>query len=153
MRSAFAAACCLLLITTVGLRLDAQSNEVIDELLEQEQARYGQAVYLVLVAVELLPEDAIEEEAIEMLEQTGWGIPIKAPEETILLGEYAFLVMKALDMPGGVMYAAFPGPRYASRELNYRRITLGRNNPYKTLSGTEVVSILGRAMRWKERNL
>ena len=133
--------------------LTAQSNELIDELLDQEQARYGLAVYLALVSVEMLPEDAIEEEAIEVLGQKGWGVPIKAPEDTILLGEFAFLVMKALDLPGGLMYLIFPGPRYASRELNFRRITLGRNNPYKVLSGDDVAGILGRALRWKERNL
>ena len=151
MRSAFAAIACLLLV--IGLPLSAQSNEIIDELLDQEQARYGLAVYLALVSVDMLPEDAIEEEAIEALKQKGWGVPIKGPEDTILLGEFAFLVMKALDLPGGILYVIFPGPRYASRELNYQRIVLGRNNPYKVLSGEDVAGILGRALRWKERNL
>ena len=41
---------CLLLIFTAGLPLNAQSNELIDELLDQEQARYGLAVYLALVS-------------------------------------------------------------------------------------------------------
>ena len=108
---------------------------------------------LVLTAAGLVAEDAVEEEALEALGKQGWGMLPKTLDDDILLGEYSFLLMKALDIPGGLMYLIFPGPRYASRELNYRSITIGKNNPYKILSGEEIVGILGRALGWVEANL
>src|SRR6056297_2053103 len=93
--------------------LAAQSNELVDELLEQEVARYGHSVYMVLTAIGELPEDASPERATEVLQTRKWGFEASSPNRPITLGEYSYLLMKALDMEGGIMYSLFPGPRYA----------------------------------------
>ncbi|HUV06739.1 MAG TPA: hypothetical protein VMX75_03350 [Spirochaetia bacterium] len=133
-----------------GLSLMAQSNLLMDEFLEEKAASYGKTVYLTLLAVNLIQEDASVEQAVTVLEQQGWGVKIKRVGEPINMGELSHLIMKALNIPGGIMYSIAPGPRYASRELIYLRFVDGINNPTRIPSGEEVVRILGRAFEWKE---
>jgi hypothetical protein len=49
------------------------------------------------------------------------------------------------------MYSLFPGPRYAYRELVYRKILEGRVDPAQTLTGERLLYFLGRALElWGE---
>ena len=133
-----------------GLSLMAQSDTVLDEFLEEDEASYGKAVYLTLAAADLVADDASMEEAVSVLEQQGWGVPVKGVEEPIRMGEFSLLIMKALNIPGGLMYSLVPSSRYASRELVYLKLVDGKNNPGRIPSGEEVVRVLGRALEWKE---
>ena len=58
--------------------------------------------------------------------------------------------MKAFEIPGGLLYALFPGPRYACNELAYLGFIKGNNSPYRTLSGEEMLRMMGYALGWKE---
>lgn len=112
----------------------AQSNERIDRLLEQDTASYSAALYMVRTAAG---------EAAE--------IPALSDEDRpISLGEYAHLLMHAFDIPGGIMYRLFPGPRYAAREIAFYGFIRGSQLPGRSISGSEVINILRRAMEWKE---
>jgi len=128
----------------------AQSNAVMDSLLSQKQASFGDAVYMVMSAVKLVPDSASPDDAIKSLKGAAWGIKILGAGSPITLGEYAFLLMRAFKMHGGIMYGLFPGPRYAARELAYDRLIYGDASPYRTLSGREVVELLGSVMRYEE---
>jgi outer membrane protein OmpA-like peptidoglycan-associated protein len=54
--------------------------------------------------------------------------------------------MKALNIKGGFMYTFFPGPRYAYRELEYRKIITGRAYSTMTVSGERLLRTLSRAL-------
>lgn len=127
----------------------AQSNTVMDSLLSQKQATFGDAVYMVMTAIKQVPESASQGDAIKALEGDGWGVKILDTSNPITLGEYAFLLMRAFNMHGGIMYGLFPGPRYAARELAYLRLIYGDTSPYRTISGREVVEILGSVMSYE----
>ncbi len=128
----------------------AQSNAVMDSLLAQKQASFGDAVYMAMSAVKLVPETASPADAIKALKGEAWGVSVLAADAPITLGQYAFLLMRAFKMRGGLMYSLFPGPRYAARELAYDRLIYGDASPYRTVSGREVVEILGSVMRYEE---
>ncbi len=136
-----------------SMTLAAQSNEIIDDLLAEEEASFGKSVYLALVAADLIPEEATPEEAVAVLEEYGWKVKIWESEEPIRLGEYSFIIMKAFHMQGGLMYSIIPCPRYACRELSYLKLIPGSSSPYRTLSGEEAVRILGYVLEWKEERL
>ena len=140
----------VLLIAAAGLPLGAQSNQVLDELLEREALQYGEAAYLVLVAVERLPEDASLDDAAAALPEEFGTVRARGAEEAIPLGDYAFLLMQAFEINGGIMYRLAPGPRYAARELAYRKVIRGKAHPGRSVSGTEAVQILRRLLEWKE---
>jgi hypothetical protein len=127
----------------------AQSNTFLDEVLEREEVLFGGALKLVFSGAGLLPEDVTEERAIAYLESQDWGIAVKGTAQTITLGEYSLVVMKALDLPGGIMYSIASVPRYAVRELDYLGFIDGSTAPGRTLSGEEAVRVLGRALEWR----
>jgi len=130
--------------------LFAQFDEHIDVILKQENISFGQAVYIVLVASEQCDENAGVAGALEKLRSNGWKIRIKGENDAITLGEYSYLLMKAFNIPGGLMYMMFPGPRYAVRELEYKQLLVENPSQGRTLSGEEAMTLLARVVSWKE---
>jgi hypothetical protein len=127
-----------------------QSNELLDVLFEEPATTLRQAAYLVLTASGRIPDDTSPEQAAAALSGQGWTVPKRSAGEPLTLGEYAYLLMQAFDLKGGVMYRISPGPRYAGRELAYLELIKGDTSPYRTFSGEEAIGILGRLMEWKE---
>ena len=145
-----AAASLIVMFCLVSGVLGAQQEAVVDELLQQKEASFGNAMYLVLAASELVPGDASVQEALDYLAQAGWGIPSKTADEPVTLGELCHATMQSFGIAGGLFYAIFPGPRYAARELKYLDFYLGSYACSRLPSGAEVLRILGKALAWKE---
>ncbi len=142
-----------LILSAFPLFLSAQSNIVIDKLLNEDIADWGKTSYMVLSASGIVNENAAIPEVLTKLEKQQWKLPSKESEDSITLGEYSYMLMKAFDISGGIMYKILPGPRYAARELDYLKFIDNNKSPYRTLSGEEVLRIMGRVMEWKEGNL
>jgi hypothetical protein len=139
-------AVCAALLLFVILPLSAQSNELLDRLLDQPKAQFGDVVYMTMVAAKLLPETATPQEALQALQQQNWkvaALPLDAP---IPLGTYSFLLMKAFKFGGGILYTLFPGPRYACRELGYLKIIPTDVLMNRSVSGEEAMAMLGKVM-------
>ena len=94
----------LALLAAFVLPAAAQSNELIDRLLEQPRASFGAAAYLVLAASGELDQAASEQQALAALSEKGWKLRAAQAEEPIRLGEFCFLIMKAFGEKGGLMY-------------------------------------------------
>jgi hypothetical protein len=62
------------------------------------------------------------------------------------MGELSYLLMGAFDLKGSFLYRMFPGPRYAFRELSYRRIIAGGADPSRFVSGDYFLRILGNVL-------
>lgn len=124
----------------------AQSNEILDTLLDQEQATLGHTAYLVFLAAEIADEEWSPDRATDELRALDWGFEEADADDTVDLGALSFIIMKSFDMGGGIMYSLFPGERYAARELAYLGFVPGYASPYRTLSGREVTLILGRTL-------
>ena len=128
----------------------AQSNQLLDQILDTPHLSFGQAAYLALAAAQKLPDSAAPAQAAEAIPGTGWKVRLRGPDDPVTLGEYSFLLARAFELKGGLFYRLFPGPRYAARELAYRRFIRGNGSPYRTLSGEEALGILQRLLDWKE---
>jgi len=142
-----------LMLLGAVLHVSAQSNEVLDALLEEDTTSFGQAAYLVLTASALIPDDTSPAEAAAQIAGQGWKVPTRAADGPLTLGEYSFLLMQAFELKGGIMYRIVPGPRYAGRELAYLKFIKGNTSPYRSFSGEEAIGILGRLLEWKEEQL
>ena len=142
-----------LVLVCLPLIVSAQANTIIDELLEKDKADWGNTAYMVLTAAELIDENTDISEVLNSIDLQQWKMEIKQTNDLITLGEYSYLLMKAFDVPGGLMYKLIPGPRYAARELSYLNLIDNDKSPYRTLSGEEVLRIMGRLLEWKEENL
>ena len=140
----------LIFLLFFPLLLFAQPGELLESLLLEEEASFGSSAYVVLVSAELIPEDSSPAEAALFLHEQGWKKLDKNADDTIRLGEFSFMILKAFGWKGGIMYSVFPGPRYASRELTFQKIFRKREEPGRTLSGEEVLRYLGRVLEREE---
>jgi len=141
-----------LVLVGIPLILSAQSNIIIDKLLEKEAADWGSTAYLVLTAAELVDENIEISTVLATLKNQQWKLEPKQEKELITLGEFSYMLMEAFNVTGGLMYKLIPGPRYAARELSYLNFIDNDKSPYRTLSGEEVLRIMGRLLEWKEAN-
>jgi hypothetical protein len=140
----------LVVLAAAALPVAAQSNTILDQVLENPRLSYGQAAYLVLTAAQKLPDSASPMQAAEALGAQGWKVRPRGADDPVTLGEYSFLLMQAFSLKGGLFYRLFPGPRYAARELAYRRLIRGDGSPYRMLNGEEALGVLQRLLDWKE---
>jgi len=127
----------------------AQSNIAVDRLLEQEKATIADAAYLVLAASNIVAEDGTQATVMAALSERKLLQNTRSASDPISLGEVSYLIMQTLGIRGGLLYAVFPGPRYAARELASLRLIPGNAHPSRTVSGREVMHILGGALELK----
>ncbi|MBN2444584.1 MAG: hypothetical protein JXJ04_24695 [Spirochaetales bacterium] len=141
--------CFILFMVSISITY-AQLEEQIDSLLGEENAGFDKTTYVVLVASGECEETASLADALDTLKSKNWGITLKGSDDSISLGEYSYLLMKAFNIPGGIMYMLLPGPRYAVRELAYLKLLIENPDPARLMTGEEVMTILTRVLDWKE---
>ena len=130
----------------------AQTASELDAMLQTETVTAAFAARFVLGAADLLPVNVsgadAENAAYDMAKSNGW---LKATaSDPITLKETAYLIMKAFNLPGGVMYSIFRNPRYAYREMVYQKLIVGQTDEKMTLSGARLLQILDNVMRSEE---
>ena len=148
-KTAFVILSCIFLVLLSG-NVFAQSNDIVDELLQEEEATFGKAAYLVMVASNIIAEDSSLDSAIAALQEQGWKIETRENDEPIKLGELSLMLMKSLEISGGIMYKITSNARYACRELSNLGLIIGNKSPYRTLSGEEALMFISRVIEWKQ---
>ncbi len=129
-----------------SVALGAQSAQFSGDVLLTEQLTIADAVYLVGLAAGIVPIDSQFDDAPNHLTRAGIRVPEATPGSPISLGEYAFLIVQTFDLPGGLMYSFFPGPRYALRELVYLDVVEPGAHAGEKLTGRSALAILASAM-------
>jgi hypothetical protein len=138
----------LLLFALILPALPAQNLAVeMDAVLESEAVTWAEAARFVLPAAGFLDQNGAG--AFQDAKLRGWLPEDAKPGDTADFGGLSFLIMKALDIPGGVMYRLFPGPRYAYRELRYLNILQGQHDRFRKVSGFWLISLIGRALEMR----
>jgi hypothetical protein len=140
---------CITLLALAGTGY-SQTARDMDALLETRILTYGQAVQFAFSAAEILDAAVSAEDAFAEALKRGWIPASSGLMYPVKYDKAAFLLMKAFDLKGGLFYRLFPGPRYAYRELVYRRIIQGPVDSFTTLTGEEFLNILGRILELRE---
>ena len=145
----------------------AQTASELDFMLQADTVTAAKAARFVLGAADLLPAgisgaeagtsterasasegSPLEKTAYDMASQKDW---IKVSSgEAVTMKDTAFLIMKAFDLKGGVMYRMFKNPRYAYREMVYQKLIPGHSDQKMKVSGAKLLLILDRVMRNEE---
>jgi hypothetical protein len=126
----------------------AQTAAELERILALPAVSYGDAAWAVLGAAgTALPENS-PAGAYRFAADSGWLPKKAAAEESATLGGVSLLIMRAFNIRGGLMYALFPGPRSAYRELAYIRLIQGRAYSTMRVSGERLLRILGRALEY-----
>lgn len=126
-----------------------QSNQLLDELLKQEKALYGHAVYLILTATDSISDDSTISDAVEFIARNKPKMKTFGPENPLRAGLFAHLTMQFFKIKGGLFYSLFPGARYALREMIFRGYINSKITMYQYISGFQVVQIIGNVKRYQ----
>jgi hypothetical protein len=133
--------------------LSAQTAAKIDVLLETPAISCAQAAWFVMASVNAVPSespgrDADMENAFQQATNNRWLSRKAAPGSPVTLKDLSFLLMRAFNIQGGLMYAILPGPRYALRTLARRSLIQGAADPDMTVSGERFLHILGNVLSY-----
>jgi hypothetical protein len=135
--------CTVLLFAPAAAR--GQTAAEMEGLLDAGEITCAQAAYFVLAAaLEEPPQNP--EAAFAAAIERGW-LPGNAESEGgITMGGFSLLLMRAFDIPGGLMYRLFPRGRYAFREMSGRGFIEGRSYPALPVSGEQFLRVLERVL-------
>ena len=137
----------MMLALSAASPLLAQSNEDVDRLLDQDRATFADAAYFIFLAAGIADETESPAQFFARTDWSQWGLQPAAADEPIRFGQFSYLLMQAFELPGGVMYRLAPGPRYAAREVVHRGHTRGSQASGRSMSGDEVLRIVGSVRR------
>jgi hypothetical protein len=149
--------CVFCFLFTAPPFISAQTAVKMDAMLETSAVSCTQAAWFVLAAANIADvnamaefpvQDADEEYAFEQVMANRWLPQKTAPGDPVTLKALSFLLMKAFDIKGGMMYAILPGPRYAFRTLVSHSLIQGNADPDMTVSGERFFHILGNVLSY-----
>lgn len=120
----------------------ANEDRFIDELLAQPTVHWGHAAWLVGRASGAFDETVTPGLAARKGSEAGWAPGPRGSEDTLDLQSYAFLLVQAFHIPTGLVGSWFPGPRYALRELVFRRAIPGTLDPDSPVNGEQAMRYL-----------
>jgi hypothetical protein len=115
--------------------LIAQTAEQMEAVLASPAVTCSQAAQFVLQG---------EDGAFDRAKSNGWLPKTAQADDPINMGSLSFLIMKACNLKGGLLYIIFPGPRYAFRAMVSESYIQGASDPAMTVSGENFLLILGR---------
>jgi len=130
--------------------LHAQNNKLIDEFLSREFADFNTAAYLVLVASGSAPESLTLDQARQKVLEANWGITEVHASQPLNAATLSLLIMKGLNLSGGLFYSLFGGGWYAFKEARYRQLFPAHYSPWRVLKGWEAINALTKALEMKE---
>jgi outer membrane protein OmpA-like peptidoglycan-associated protein len=133
----------------MGSPLHGQTAAELDELLDTPEITWAQACRFVLPASGALEADTAPEAAFDAARERGWLPRRAAAEKALNLGELSFLIVQSFSIKSSFLYALFPGPRYAYRQLDYLRLIPGSRDPGMRVSGERLLQILGKVLAYR----
>jgi hypothetical protein len=141
-----------LIFTAFLIPLFSQSNEELDRFLSQDKADLATSAWLIYLSAEILPYDATPADAMEylMASENGSIFQDENSEALISYSEFAYLIMSIHKLPGGLFYNIFHSPRYAAKEMSYRRWMPGDPKPGALLTPWDVTTSISQVLNWKE---
>ncbi|GHT87653.1 hypothetical protein FACS1894137_15210 [Spirochaetia bacterium] len=137
----------LALVFCGGRSLHAQEASDIDVILESRELGYSQAAGFVLSAAAEMNTGGVPESTREAADSVA-AAKVAAPDTPIRLGELCYFIMETFHIKGSFLYALFPGPRYAYREMRYLRLIPEPNDPAMRVSGLQLMQIMERVLRY-----
>ena len=125
-----------------ALPVFSQSSEKISAILNSEKITCGQLAYLAGTYTNEVPEDSDEEGAFEILAKAGYFPAECAASTELTLKQTSFVLAKAVNLKGGLLYTLTGSPRYAFRELKAIGALPSSADPDMKLSGRDALGLM-----------
>jgi len=109
-------------LIVLAVSLWGQSNELLDQFLEQDHADVATTFLLIAQASGNLPLDTLPEDGYAWALEQKFAKHVKkfSPDDSITLGLYYLALFKSFHIRGGGMFNTFGTPRYAALEAEFK---------------------------------
>jgi len=142
----------ILLLSTVFIF--AQTAEKLEEILNTGALTYEKAVWFVMEAADVWDYSDLPQASASVDPSTAFRVAMEQkwlprnvqPASPARMDGISLLLMRSFGLKGGLLYSLFKNPHYAYRELVYQDIIRGRSDPSMTVSGDDLVYIVGRIL-------
>lgn len=132
----------ILISLFIGFSVYAQSADVITEMLDSEQATFGQISYLAAVQKQLINDDGSYDAAVQALYDNGIIPDSEDPSAPIPLVDIVYIYSRLWQVKGGLMYRITKGsPRYAFKQFKADGIISANQEPTDYITGVKALSI------------
>lgn len=129
------------------ISLYSQSADSVTNILESQQVNYAQVSYFVAVHLELLPDGANEQQAMNVLTLANISDIPENPYKPLTYKKFSQMCMNAWIKKGGLMYSITKSPRYAFREMQSLGLISLQKYPNQYLSGKEALNIMSKCIK------
>lgn len=120
----------------------SQSSEKVSVILNTDKVTLGQVAYLAGVYGFNIPEESNFKSAFEDLKRRKLVNYDSSENDLATLEQTAFILMKATNMKGGIMYRITQSKRYAFKELKARGIIPQKMIPTAKITGHDIFGLL-----------
>jgi len=125
--------------------LSAQTAAELETMLQTQEVTCAQAAKFILASTESAANESAEN-AFQKALSNGWLSSNTKSDDKITMRKLSFLMMKAFNVKGGMMYAIAPGPRYAYRSMVSKDFIQGDCDPSMNVSGERFLLILSKVL-------
>ena len=126
----------------------AQRADFVTRLIGADKATYGEVCYLSAVYQGFVDENASYDDALRSLTERGQVAAGADVNGTVRLEELSRLMAKMWDIKGGLMYRLTKcSARYAFRQFKTDGILPATADPWKKVSGSDVLNIYTACLR------
>jgi len=139
----------LSLVFLASVPLFPQTAQRVENLLNERAVNWSSAAAFVLEAADA-GAFGNPEEAFRFAAERKWLPKKAAPEAIARLDGVSLLLARSFGTKGGIMYSLTKSRRYAYRELVYQNVIQGRSDPAMTVSGEELLFLIGRMLSMRE---
>jgi hypothetical protein len=127
--------------------VSAQTAVELDIMLQTQAVSCAQAAKFVLASGgDAAAANVSTQNAFDLALSRGWLAGGTKPDDKITLDKLSFLMLKAYNVKGGLMYSLMPGPRYAYKTMVSRDFIQGAASPGMNVSGERFLLILGKVL-------
>jgi len=121
----------------------------VETLLNAATVTYAQAARFVLEAADVA-EIRDPGEAFNYAAERKWLPKEVSVNDTVRFDGISLLLMRSFDIKGGIMYTLSKSKHHAYRELVYRDVIQSKSDPAMTVSGGELLFLIGRLLSEQE---
>jgi len=132
------------ILAIAALSAAAQDSGFLDRISATAALSCADAAYLVMVGAEKTNESESPDQALIDARTMGAASVSMVGEAPIRMDRFAFMIMKAFELKGGIFYSLFPSPRYAYRELVSKGVIQGNVDPADPVDGSMALRMTGR---------
>lgn len=127
---------------------NAQSADVITEILESDEVTFGQVCYLSAVQQNLMNEDSTFSDAVQVLYENGQIPELYSESLSVPVIDVAYIFSYMWNIKGSLMLKLTKGsPRYVFKQLQSDGIIASSVQPKSYISGAQTLSLYTACLR------